>query len=237
MSDNDNENDHDNDNKNDNENDNDDNENKEEDEERINIMALGNFAVGKTSLIIRYTECCFQPVYLFTMGIDFKIKKITLPNKKKLKIYFYDTTGQERFKSLTKNSIKIADGILLLYDITQKKSFEAISEWMKSIQEIKGDNFPIILLGNKCDLENKREITKEQGIDISNKYNISFYEISNKEGINTEEPFSDLINKILENKKNEEIILKEKSKDKSMNPKINVQRQSINQDNSSPCKC
>ena len=167
--------------------------------EKINIITLGNSAVGKTSYILKYTDNCFQPVYLATIGIDFKIKNITL-NNKDYKLFFYDTTGQERFKSISVNIVKNADGILLLYDITNRESFTAISEWMKSIKEIKNDDFPIILIGNKIDLENERKVPKFEGEKLAKQYNIGFYEISNKEGINIEEPCIELINKIIDYK-------------------------------------
>ena len=168
-------------------------------EEKINIITLGNSSVGKTSYILKYTDNCFQQVYLATVGIDFKTKEITL-NNKKYKLYFYDTTGQERFRSISVNIVKNADGILLLYDITDKNSFNAISGWMKSIKEIKRDDFPIILIGNKIDLENERKVQKFEGEKLAKQYNIGFYEISNKEGINIEEPCIELINKIIDYK-------------------------------------
>ena len=173
-------------------------------EEKFNIIALGNSTVGKTSYILKYTDDCFQQVYLATVGIDFKVKNITLPNNKKCKLHFYDTTGEERFKSISVNTVKNADGILLMYDITNKVSFEAITGWMSSIEDIKGGNFPIVLIGNKCDLENDeeqgRKVEKEEGEQLAKEYNISFYETSNKKGINIEEPMLDLINRIIEYK-------------------------------------
>ena len=127
-----------------------DNENIEE-EEKINILALGNSNVGKTSYILRYADNIYHTIYLATYGIDFKIKIIILPNQKKIKILFYDTSGEEKFKSISLNTIKNADGITLLYDITNQDLFEAISGWISSIKESKGGNIPIVLLGIKCD--------------------------------------------------------------------------------------
>ncbi len=160
-------------------------------------MILGNSNVGKTSFIIKYTENTFQEVYLSTIGIDYKVKKITI-KETPYSIFFYDTTGQERFRSLAKNAIKIADGVILIYDITDKSSFESIHDWIKSVKQEKGDNFPLILLGNKIDKEEKRKVAKEEGEMLAKEYNIDFYEISNKEGIDLDEACKTFINTIIE---------------------------------------
>ena len=199
-------------------------------------MALGNSNVRKTSYILRYADNIYQTVYLATYGIDFKIKIITLPNQKKLKILFYDTSGEEKFKSISLNTIKNADGILLLYDITNQDSFEAISGWIKSIRESKGGNIPIVLLGNKCDLENNREITKEEGKKLANEYNIGFFEISNKKGINIEESCLELINKIIENRENNEV-LKEEMRIRKNSVKLRKSKISNEKVNDTNCNC
>ena len=164
--------------------------------EKINILTLGNTTVGKTCFILRFTENFFQPIYLTTCGIDSKYKFITLSNSKSYKAIFYDTAGQERHRSISLNQIKSADGILLMYDVTNQDSFNAIKGWMDNIREIKGNNFPVILVGNKIDLKEERKISQLNGQNLADSYGISFYEISNKTGENVEEATLDLINKI-----------------------------------------
>ena len=171
-------------------------------EEKLNIILLGNTEVGKTSFILRYTEEYYQPIYLTTIGIDFKVKEATLSNNKKYKLYFYDTTGQEKYRSIAVNLIKNAEGVLLMYDVTKRSSFDSISEWMESIYNSKPKNFAIVLAGNKIDLE-KREVQTEEGEKLAQHYGISFFEISNKEGINVTESCLALANKILEQKEAE----------------------------------
>ena len=162
--------------------------NEEEEEDiTINIMTLGNSSVGKTSYIIKYTDNYFREIYLSTIGIDRKVKSIKL-NNKNIKLIFHDTTGQERFKSLSFNIIKNADGVILMYDITNKESFESIPEWIKNVTEAKGNDFPKILLGNK----------------ISKDFDIDFFETSVKEGINIDESCKALVEKIVKNLKNKE---------------------------------
>ena len=87
-----------------------------------------------------------------------------------------------------------------MYDITEKKTFDSIPKWMEDIEENKGLDFPIILLGNKCDLSEKREISKAEGEELAKKYGIKFYETSNKDGTNIKEVGFELINKIVESK-------------------------------------
>ena len=172
-------------------------------EQQIKIMTLGNSSVGKTSFILKYTENSFNEKYASTIGIDYKIKVLKI-KERNYKLFLYDTTGQERFRSLAYNLIKNADGILLMYDITNKESFQSIPEWIKNIKEKRGNDFPIILLGNKIDLEEKREVKKEDGEDFAEGHKIKFFEISNKEGINIDEACLTLLLEILTNfKKNE----------------------------------
>ena len=165
--------------------------------ENIKIYTLGNSTVGKTSFILRFTEDYFNNAYIQTIGIDYQTKIITL-NGKTYSVNFYDTAGQERYKSISVNSIKWADGILLMYDITNKKSFDAIPQWMKDIIENKGINFPIILIGNKCDLEDEREVTKDEGEQLAKNYGVSFFETSNKDDVNIKNVGTELINQIIQ---------------------------------------
>ena len=174
----------------------------DENEERINIMALGNAEVGKTSFILKYTENTFEEVYLGTIGIDYKIKFITIKDKQ-YKLFFYDTTGQEKYKSIALNIIKNVHGIILMYDITNGSSYDSLPNWIQSIKEERGNNFPMILLGNKTDLQNKRVINKEEGEYFAKNNNIEFFETSCKDGININEAGLCLIHKIIEIKEKE----------------------------------
>ena len=169
-------------------------------ENQIKIMILGNSSVGKTSFIIKCTEDCFQEVYLSTIGIDYKEKEVIIEGKK-YKILLYDTTGQERFKSLAINLIKDADGVMLMYDITNRESFNSIIDWIKNIEERKGENFPTIILGNKVDNEDIRKVSKEEGEKVAEGNDISFFEISNKTGVNVNEALLAFIKEILSFKK------------------------------------
>ena len=206
-------------------------ENENDNEERINIMTLGNSEVGKTCYILKYTENFFQELYLTTVGIDFKVKTETI-NDKQYKLFFYDTTGQEKYKSIALNIIRNAQGIILMYDITNKKSFESIPDWIKSIRDSKGENFPMILLGNKLDKEDIRIISEKEGKELADKYGIKFFETSNKTGVNVQESGIALVNEILKNKQNEMISNISKN---SISSKISSQKTSLKNDERRCC--
>ena len=167
--------------------------------EDIKIITLGNSAVGKSSFILKYTDNVFSLDYLTTLGVDYKHKKIKLKNGKDVRLRIFDTAGQERFKSVSASFVKKVDGVILIYDIGEKDSFEAVDNWIKSIREIGKDKLPIILVGNKCDLsDDKRQVSLKEGQDKANEFNIPFYETSCKEGINIKEVFEKLIDDIIE---------------------------------------
>ena len=162
------------------------------------IVTLGDGQVGKTSIIIRYIDNSFSSNYLSTIGIDSKIKKVILSNGEEIKVKISDTAGQERFKSIASNYMKKANGVVLVYDITNEKSFQGIDKW---ISEISGDGNnlkPMILIGNKADMENNRAVSKQEGEDLAKKYcgGIHFYETSCKTGVNVDIAITDLVNQI-----------------------------------------
>ena len=171
-------------------------------EELISIMVLGNSSVGKTSFILRFTENEYKDMYISTIGIDFKIKYIKI-NDIRYKVLFYDTAGQERFHSIAPNIFKKVHGIIIMYDITDILSFDSIREIIESINEEKGKDFPMILIGNKIDLEIERLIKKEEAEELAEKYGMEFFEISNKEGINIEKAGLSIVKKILEKRQDD----------------------------------
>ncbi|XP_016356326.1 ras-related protein Rab-13-like isoform X2 [Sinocyclocheilus anshuiensis] len=126
------------------------------------LLLIGDSGVGKTCLIIRFAEDNFNSTYISTIGIDFKVKTIEFEGKK-VKLQVWDTAGQERFKTITTAYYRGAMGIILVYDITDEKSFENIQNWMKSIKENASVGVSQMLLGNKCDIEAKRKVSKEIG--------------------------------------------------------------------------
>ena len=172
--------------------------NKDDNIESIKIGCFGDSCVGKTYLIRKYVNDITNiDSTITTAGIDYYATKRILSNGKKYKITIYDTAGQEKYKSLSLYSIRHCDGVILMYDITKKDSFNSVSEWIKNIYDIKEKNFPFILVGNKCDLKDEREISEEEGLEAAEKYKTKYFEVSSREGINVEKAIDELLNKII----------------------------------------
>nr|XP_014338544.1 PREDICTED: ras-related protein Rab-13 isoform X1 [Bos mutus] len=160
------------------------------------LLLIGDSGVGKTCLIIRFAEDNFNNTYISTIGIDFKIRTVDIEGKK-IKLQVWDTAGQERFKTITTAYYRGAMGIILVYDITDEKSFENIQNWMKSIKENASAGVERLLLGNKCDMEAKRKVQKEQADKLAREHGIRFFETSAKSSMNVDEAFSSLARDIL----------------------------------------
>ncbi|XP_042169792.1 ras-related protein Rab-8B isoform X1 [Oncorhynchus tshawytscha] len=121
-------------------------------------------------------------------GIDFKIRTIELDGKK-IKLQIWDTAGQERFRTITTAYYRGAMGIMLVYDITNEKSFENIKNWIRNIEEHASSDVERMILGNKCDMNDKRQVSKERGEKLAIDYGIKFLETSAKSSLNVEESF------------------------------------------------
>ena len=165
-------------------------------DQKIKIMVIGESLVGKTALITKYTKNTFGGAYLTTVGIDFQDKFLNI-NGKEIKIELWDTAGQERFRNIAKNYFQSSDGFLLVYDLTKKSSFEKLDFWNEQINLNAPKETKYILVGNKKDLENQREVQIEEGEDFAKKNNIKFFETSAKDGTNVINVFETLAKEIV----------------------------------------
>ena len=171
----------------------------------IKLIILGNSTVGKTSFLDQFINNKFNNYQLTTIGFNILSKTINLSNGEKIKITFYDTSGQEKYRSIPINFIRNAQGIVLMYDITEIKSFDNINVWLNTIKNLEGENIvPIILIGNKIDLEDERKISNEKGKEKAKNLKLNFYEISVKDKINIEAPINDLVNQVIKKINNNE---------------------------------
>ena len=160
--------------------------------EVIKISILGNQAVGKTSIRSVYLGLGFINDTLATVGYNKVETKFKLNSGKEIKIVIWDTAGQERFHSMALNSLKNSQGLILVYDVTNRQSFIDLQNWLKDVKNAT-DKVSIILFGNKCELEN-RAVTKEEAEQFAKKNNIPYIETSAKSKINIDEGFSMVVN-------------------------------------------
>ena len=169
-------------------------------DQKIKIMILGETLVGKTAIITRYTKKIFAENYLTTVGIDFQNKQLNI-NGKKINVEIWDTAGQERFRNIAKTYFQSSDGFLLVYDITSKDSFNKLNDWYDQIKLNAPENSKCIIAGNKSDLEEKRQVKKEEGEKFASDNNLKFYETSAKDDKNINIVFELLSNEIVNDEK------------------------------------
>ena len=159
------------------------------------LLIIGESGVGKTCLLLRFTDDSFTANHLTTIGIDFKIKIINLENKL-IKLQIWDTAGQERFRTITKTYYKGAHGIILTYDVTDKNSFKNIRNWIKQIEANAQNNVCKVLVGNKCDRPD-RVVSEGEGQNLADEFKMKFFETSAKTNQNVTEVFMYLTKEIL----------------------------------------
>ena len=151
----------------------------------LKVIILGASTVGKTSIFLRYFNNEFSHGTLTTLGVDFKTKFFKFENKK-LKINYIDTAGQEKFKSISENYLKGTDGVILVFDLTNRETLDLVNYWADCIKKNNRDNIGMILFGNKSDLENDRDVTYEEGKNLADKLGCQYYEGSAMNGDNVE---------------------------------------------------
>ena len=170
----------------------------------LKVLLIGDSSVGKTALIFKYIDGLFSLNHITTIGVEYRDKKIMI-NEREIKLRIWDTSGQEIYRSLTKNFYRNADALLFVFDITNEKSFNHINDWMKDSETI-GKDFKKILIGNKSDLIDERKIDKEKIEKYVQLNNMKYFEVSAKSGKNVDVIFTEIAKLILEGKSEEEIM-------------------------------
>ncbi|XP_070064663.1 ras-related protein Rab-26 isoform X4 [Drosophila virilis] len=155
------------------------------------VIMLGDSGVGKTSLLIRFRDGRYVPSYfLSTVGIDFR-NKVVVVDGTRVKLQIWDTAGQERFRSVTHAYYRDAHALLLLYDVTNKTTFDNIRAWLGEIREYAQEDVVIVLIGNKADCSSsERQVKREDGERLGREHNVPFMETSAKTGLNVELAFT-----------------------------------------------
>ena len=127
------------------------------------VLLLGDTTVGKTCFLTKYTDKTFQEGHISTIGLDYRLKSMVLKSGKNIKLQIWDTAGQDRFRAITKNYYKGANGIILIYDVTSQKTFDNVKNWVTQIREEASKNVVVYLCGNKIDKKEFRVINNEDG--------------------------------------------------------------------------
>ena len=179
----------------------------------LKILLCGDSSVGKTSLLLKYVDDYFSDLHISTIGVEYKIKELNI-NGRKVILRIWDTSGQERYRSITQNFYRNANGILFVFDLTSKISFNNIKNWLTDSQDCETKVIKI-LVGNKVDLSEDRVLEKDYVESYAEKKEMKYFETSAKDGVNVNKAFRELAELILENKSEEEI--KEQYMDNSKN--------------------
>ena len=161
----------------------------------LKYIIIGDAAVGKSNLLLRYTHGQFKPEYQLTIGVEFGAKNIQI-NNKIFRIQIWDTAGQENFRSITRAYYKNSVCALVVYDISSRDSFNNVSTWVEDCKNQSPKTIFMALVGNKSDLEDKRAVSYEEGKDFADKNEMMFFETSAKTGVNVDEIFSQTANEI-----------------------------------------
>ena len=160
------------------------------------ILTIGESGVGKTCVLRRFVENKFLKNHLATIGIDFKTKPLNIHNQE-IKLKIWDTAGLERFRNITTQYYKGADGIVLVYDVTDEASYEKIRDWMEQIlSNTQQEEIGLVLLGNKCDME-PRNVTEEMGKKMAEELKVNYFETSALTGQGIKEAFEQLTRDIM----------------------------------------
>ena len=154
----------------------------------LKYVIVGDASVGKSNLLLRYTHGEFREEYQLTIGVEFGSNNLVI-NNSIYRIQIWDTAGQENFRSITRSYYKNSACALIVYDITRRESFVSLSDWIEDCKNSSPKTVFMVLVGNKCDLSQNREVNEEEGREFAEKHGMLFFETSAKTGQNVEEVF------------------------------------------------
>lgn len=161
-------------------------------------IIIGDTGVGKSCLLLQFTDKRFQPVHDLTIGVEFGARMVQIEGRQ-IKLQIWDTAGQESFRSITRSYYRGAAGALLVYDITRRETFNHLTRWLEEARQNANQSMVIMLIGNKSDLDHRRQVTKEEGEKFAKEHGLIFLETSAKTAANVEEAFIHTAQKIYEN--------------------------------------
>jgi Ras-related protein Rab-1A len=152
------------------------------------VVILGSSGAGKSSLLLRFADNFFTTDFISTIGVDFKIRRLDVDGDA-VKLQIWDTAGQDRFRTIVRSYYRGANGIILVYDITDRQSFDAIPLWMSEFEGQISFGASCVLVGNKTDLEEKRAVSKNEAEDFAKRLGMPFMEASAKDAVHVDDVF------------------------------------------------
>jgi len=161
------------------------------------LLLIGDSGVGKSCLLLRFADNTYTDSYISTIGVDFKIRTLDIDGKT-VKLQIWDTAGQERFRTITSSYYRGAHGIIVVYDVTDKVSFNNVKQWLGEIDRYACQSVNKLLVGNKADLVEKKVVEYNEAKEFADSLGISFLETSAKSAHNVEEAFLTMTRQIKE---------------------------------------
>lgn len=160
------------------------------------IVLLGDAGVGKSNLVYRFTKNDFNFGSKSTIAVEFSTKTVELDDNRSCKAQIWDTSGQERYRSIASSYYRGAVGALVCYDITSKRSFDSVLGWIKEFGKFADEDCLIMVVGTKMDLESKREVSQQDGLDFARENGLAFIETSAKDAVGVDTAFSRIVQEI-----------------------------------------
>jgi small GTP-binding protein len=159
------------------------------------LLIVGESGVGKTCMLLRFADDLFEENFLSTIGVDFKVKEIDVEGQK-VKLQIWDSAGQERFRNITSSYYRNCAGIIIVYDVTSEDSFTKVTDWIQEVRRYV-PTVPLMIVGNKCDLEDKRAVPTARGEEVAQKEQLIFLETSAKTNANIGSAFEEISKKLI----------------------------------------
>merc|ERR1719433_1607352 len=166
----------------------------------VKLLMIGDASVGKSSLVQRYVDDRFQLNWIPTIGIDVRLKSVPLHGKK-FKVQVWDTAGQERYRCITENYFRGTDGFCIVFDVTDRSTFDKLQYWLNMGNRAVDLNIPRIIVGNKCDLAEQRIVTSEEAEKFAQFHGYQYFETSAATGENVQHCFFELVKAVVKSKK------------------------------------
>jgi Ras-related protein Rab-2A len=182
------------------------------------FIIVGNSAVGKSCLLLRFDEDRFQPIHDVTVGVTFSIKMVQIEGQD-VKVQIWDTAGQEIFRSITRSYYRDSACAIIVYDITDRNSFDKVEDWVRDVRNLAPPDCLLVLFGNKSDLEAQRAIRKEQGQDMADRHGLSFFETSAATGENVSQAFNECVTAVYTRARSAGVQIGEKRSQPAARPK------------------